>query len=104
VIREGSLEAPQRQPLGWQDEGFYDESKLYRELERIFDICHGCRRCVSGSDSRRSSGAARPDGTPAESPFRVRRTQDATPRHSREACPGESGKRESRSLALNTLD
>lgn len=45
--REGSLEAPQRQPLDWRSDAFYDEASLYAELERVFDICHGCRRCVS---------------------------------------------------------
>ena len=51
MVREGSLEAPQRQPLGWRDEGFYDEDSLFQELERIYDICHGCRRCVSLCDA-----------------------------------------------------
>lgn len=45
--REGSLEAPTRHPLGWQDAEFYDEDALFSELERVYDICHGCRRCVS---------------------------------------------------------
>lgn len=45
--REGSLEAPTRHPVDWQSEDFYDEEKLYAELERVYDICHGCRRCVS---------------------------------------------------------
>jgi Fe-S oxidoreductase len=45
--REGSLEAPTRHPLDWKNPDFYDEDKLNHELERIFDICHGCRRCVS---------------------------------------------------------
>ncbi len=45
--REGSLEAPVRHPLDWQNPEFYDESALMRELERVFDICHGCRRCFS---------------------------------------------------------
>lgn len=45
--REGSLEAPTRHPLGQQEPGFYDEVALFEELERVFDICHGCRRCVS---------------------------------------------------------
>ena len=46
-MREGSLEAPTRHPLDWQSEAFYDEDALEKELERIFDICHGCRRCVN---------------------------------------------------------
>jgi len=45
--REGSLEAPTRHPLGWDQPDFYDEESLYKELERVYDICHGCRRCVS---------------------------------------------------------
>ncbi len=45
--REGSLEAPTRHPLGWQDPAFWDEAALGAELERVFDICHGCRRCFS---------------------------------------------------------
>ena len=45
-MREGSLEAPTRHALGWQDPEFYNEAALNKELERVFDICHGCRRCV----------------------------------------------------------
>jgi len=45
--REGSLQAPTRHPLNWQEPEFYNEASLFNELERIFDICHGCRRCVS---------------------------------------------------------
>lgn len=47
TTREGNLQAPERRPLEWKDEAFYDKDKLYAELERVFDICHGCRRCVS---------------------------------------------------------
>ncbi|MCC2100964.1 MAG: glycerol-3-phosphate dehydrogenase, partial [Hyphomicrobiales bacterium] len=45
--REGNLEAPTRHPLDWRNPDFYDEGKLLHEMERVFDICHGCRRCVS---------------------------------------------------------
>ena len=45
--REGSLDAPTRHPLGQKDPAFYDETAVFDELERVFDICHGCRRCVS---------------------------------------------------------
>jgi len=45
--REGSLEAPTRHALDWNNPDFYNEDKLFAELERVFDICHGCRRCVS---------------------------------------------------------
>jgi Fe-S oxidoreductase len=45
--REGSVEAPIRHPLDWRDPSFYDEVALEHELHRVFDICHGCRRCFS---------------------------------------------------------
>ncbi len=45
--REGSLEAPTRHPLEWRSEAFYDEQRLDQELERVFEVCHGCRRCFS---------------------------------------------------------
>jgi len=46
-VREGSLDAPTRHPLDWQSPGFYDEASLLKELERVYDICHGCRRCFN---------------------------------------------------------
>ncbi|MFT3816518.1 MAG: heterodisulfide reductase-related iron-sulfur binding cluster [Rubrivivax sp.] len=46
-MREGNLEAPTRHPIDWQSPDFHDEGKLHAEMERVFDICHGCRRCVS---------------------------------------------------------
>jgi glycerol-3-phosphate dehydrogenase subunit C len=46
-IREGSLQAPSRHPLDWRSADFVDEAALEKELERVFDICHGCRRCFS---------------------------------------------------------
>ena len=46
-MREGSLEAPKRHPLDWKSEAFYDAGAIEKELERVFDICHGCRRCVN---------------------------------------------------------
>lgn len=49
--REGSLEAPTRHPLNWKDPEFYNEAPLFEELERVYDICHGCRRCVSLCDA-----------------------------------------------------
>ena len=50
-MREGSLEAPTRLPLDWENPDFYDEAKLDAEMRRIFDICHGCRRCFNLCDS-----------------------------------------------------
>jgi Fe-S oxidoreductase len=45
--REGSLEAPTRHPVEWKKPEYYDEPKIVAEMERVFDICHGCRRCVN---------------------------------------------------------
>jgi glycerol-3-phosphate dehydrogenase subunit C len=45
--REGNLEAPTRHALDWKNPEFYDEAKALAEMERVFEICHGCRRCVS---------------------------------------------------------
>jgi glycerol-3-phosphate dehydrogenase subunit C len=50
-MREGSLDAPTRHAIAWQDESFYDEAALEEELRRVFDICHGCRRCFNLCDS-----------------------------------------------------
>jgi hypothetical protein len=35
--REGSLEAPTRYPLNWQDPEFYNETPLFEELERVYE-------------------------------------------------------------------
>ena len=50
-MREGSLEAPTRHKIDWQNPDFWDETKLDAELRRVFDICHGCRRCFNLCDS-----------------------------------------------------
>ena len=50
-MREGSLDAPIRHPVDWQNEAFYDADALDAEMRRIFDICHGCRRCFNLCDS-----------------------------------------------------
>ena len=47
TVREGNLQAPTRHPLDWRNPEFYSEESLHKEMERVFDICHGCRRCVS---------------------------------------------------------
>jgi len=46
-VTEGSLQAPTRHPVEWKGPDYYDEPSLFRELERVFDICHGCRRCFN---------------------------------------------------------
>jgi len=50
-MREGSLEAPTRHPIDWRSDEYWDQENLFTELERVYDICHGCRRCVSLCDS-----------------------------------------------------
>jgi glycerol-3-phosphate dehydrogenase subunit C len=50
-MREGSLEAPTRHVLDWQNPWFWDDKALEAEMERIFHICHGCRRCFNLCDS-----------------------------------------------------
>lgn len=50
-MREGNLEAPTRHPIEWKSDDFWNKASLEAELERVFDICHGCRRCVSLCDS-----------------------------------------------------
>ena len=45
--REGNLQAPTRHALDWKNPAFHDEAECFKEIERVFDICHGCRRCVS---------------------------------------------------------
>ena len=48
---EGSLEPPTRHTIPWQDEAWYDEAALEAELRRVYDICHGCRRCFNLCDA-----------------------------------------------------
>jgi glycerol-3-phosphate dehydrogenase subunit C len=47
MAREGNLQAPTRHPIDWKAPDYYNEDATLQEMERIFDICHGCRRCVS---------------------------------------------------------
>src|SRR5450759_2536263 len=47
MATEGNLSAPTRHPIDWKGPDYYNEAATFTELERIFDICHGCRRCVS---------------------------------------------------------
>jgi glycerol-3-phosphate dehydrogenase subunit C len=51
TVREGNLEAPTRHAIDWKNPVFYDEADCFKEMERVFDICHGCRRCVSLCES-----------------------------------------------------
>ena len=49
--REGGLEAPTRHAIPWQDPEWLDADAIDAELRRVFDICHGCRRCFNLCDS-----------------------------------------------------
>jgi Fe-S oxidoreductase len=49
--REGNLEKARRKPHAWKEDEFWDREALDTELERVFDICHTCRRCVSLCES-----------------------------------------------------
>ncbi|HEX4199178.1 MAG TPA: hypothetical protein VHZ26_17210 [Caulobacteraceae bacterium] len=48
---EGGLNAPFRHPIDWRNDAFYDLALVETEMERVFDICHGCRRCFNLCDS-----------------------------------------------------
>ncbi len=45
--REGSLARPTRHPVAWRSPEFHDETALVHELGRVYELCHGCRRCFS---------------------------------------------------------
>src|SRR3990167_1166679 len=47
MATEGNLQAPTRHAIDWKTPDYYNEDACQHEIERIFDICHGCRRCVS---------------------------------------------------------
>jgi len=51
TVREEGLKSPKRNPFDWKDPKFTDIDALNAEMERVFDICHGCRRCFSLCDS-----------------------------------------------------
>ena len=50
-MREGSLDAPTRHPIAWEDPDFSDRAKTEAEMRRVFDICHTCRRCFNLCDA-----------------------------------------------------
>ena len=49
--KEGGTQAPIRHPIDFNHPDFLDEKKLDQEMRRVFDICHGCRRCFNLCDS-----------------------------------------------------
>ena len=50
-MREGSLQAPIRHPVAWDNPDFLDPEKIDAERRRVFEICHGCRRCFNLCDA-----------------------------------------------------
>ena len=51
MSKEGSTQAPTRHPLRFKNPDFSDPEKLDIEMRRVFEICHGCRRCFNLCDS-----------------------------------------------------
>ena len=51
MSKEGSTEAPIRHPIDFEHPDFLNPEKLDTEMRRVFDICHGCRRCFNLCDS-----------------------------------------------------
>jgi Fe-S oxidoreductase len=49
--KEGGLEAPTRHPVKWKEDAFLDKEAFLEESERVYDVCHTCRRCVSLCES-----------------------------------------------------
>ena len=49
--KEGSTKAPIRHPIDFNHPDFINPKKLDDEMRRVFDICHGCRRCFNLCDS-----------------------------------------------------
>ncbi len=48
---EGGLGAPFRHPIAWRDDDYYDLAAVEAEMTRVFEICHGCRRCFNLCDA-----------------------------------------------------
>ena len=51
MSKEGSISTPIRYPINFNDQDFLDHKKLDNEMRRVFEVCHGCRRCFNLCDS-----------------------------------------------------
>ena len=60
ALREGGLAPPVRHPHAWRESSavganavadYFSGDALNAEMERVFDVCHGCRRCLALCDS-----------------------------------------------------
>jgi len=49
--KEGSIKAPIRKPVEFNHPDFLDSKKIDDEMRRVFEVCHGCRRCFNLCDS-----------------------------------------------------
>ena len=49
--KESNTGAPIRHPVKFDDPDFLDFQKLDDEMRRVFEVCHGCRRCFNLCDS-----------------------------------------------------
>jgi len=51
MSKEESTEKPIRHPIEFEHPNFSNPEKLDEEMRRVFDICHGCRRCFNLCES-----------------------------------------------------
>ena len=51
MSKEDSTEEPTRHPIDFEHPNFLNPEKLDAEMRRVFDICHGCRRCFNLCES-----------------------------------------------------
>ena len=51
MSKEDGTEAPIRHSINFEHPDFLNPEKLDAEMRRVFDVCHGCRRCFNLCDS-----------------------------------------------------
>ena len=51
MSKEVGTGTPTRHPIDFDNPDFLNPEKLDLEMRRVFDICHGCRRCFNLCDS-----------------------------------------------------
>ena len=50
-MKQGKTDLSARHAVDWSHPDFLDEAALDKELRRVFDVCHTCRRCIMLCDS-----------------------------------------------------
>jgi glycerol-3-phosphate dehydrogenase subunit C len=50
-MKQGKTDLSARHVVDWNNPEFLDEAALDKELRRVFDVCHTCRRCIMLCDS-----------------------------------------------------